>query len=200
MTSLFNKLFTEAMFNNISSKSIANGVIDGIVSPYLKSPEDELAITLSDMDKRKLIISNHISKVHNNLALNVKWASAIDMDGFTELRDRLNRTLDANKIFDDDPVIREKLADIFTYCYSLLVKDKPEYKIYSEIAQAKKVTNLIFDRASKKGFNSDKSIPKALMDVLKTVVFAVFYKLPKEKRASTTEPPPQQGQVPPPVV
>ena len=45
MTSIFDKLFSES-FNSINAGSINNGVIDGIVSPYLKSPEDELAVTL----------------------------------------------------------------------------------------------------------------------------------------------------------
>lgn len=193
MTTLFNKLFIETRFDAISQKDIEAGMIAGVASPYLGSPKDEIGITLDDIDKDFRILSNKVSKLHNRYGMNIKNASASDMTSFAELLDRLVRALDENKIFSDDPVIQVKLAELFAYAYVKISSQDATYMMYDKLEQAKKVANMIFNKA--KGMGLTFFSPSS-NDLLKTVILAVFYKLPKEKKAGDNQQQPPAEQAP----
>ena len=193
---LFNKLFSES-FDTISSKDISNGVISGVVSPYLGSAEDEIGLALDDLDSRKSQVNNKISKMHTNFSLNMKLGAASDLNGFSMFSSRLVRAFELNDIFDDDPVIQKKLADLLTYCYIKLSKQTSTYLIYDDINQAKKVARIVFSKAEKYGLDF---LPPSFADMLKVVLFSVFYKLPADKKGTDNkeqQPSPAAPEAPP---
>ena len=181
---LFNKLFNES-FDTLSTKNVKDGVIAGVVSPYLGSAKDEIGLALDDLDSRKSFINNKISKMHTNFSLNMKLGAATDLNGFSMFSSRLVRALELNKIFEDDPVIQKKLADLLTYCYIKLSKQTSTYLIYDDINQAKKVAGIVFKKAEKYGLDF---LPPSVNDMLKIVLFSVFYKLPADKKSTEKKP------------
>ena len=84
---LFDKLFSES-FDTLSTKDVKDGVIAGVVSPYLGSAEDEIGLALDDLDSRKAAINNKISKMHTALSLNMKLGAASDLNGFSMFSSR----------------------------------------------------------------------------------------------------------------
>lgn len=178
MAALFNNLFNEA-FESLSNSDISGGVMGGIVSPYLGSAENEIGITLDDVEKNKAGINNKISRLHSRYALNMKLDSASDLSGFAMFCSRLIRAFELNKIFDDDPVIQKKLAELLTYFYISISKNQSTYLIYSDLEQAKKVARMVFGRAERFGLDF---LPPSFADMLKIVLVSVFFKLPTAKQ------------------
>lgn len=192
MTSLFNNLFNES-FETLTTKDIDNGMISGIVSPYLGKPEDEIGLTLDDVENKKRFISNKLSKLHAKYSLNMKLDSANDLSGFTMFCSRLVRAFQLNKVFDDDPVIQKKLAELLTYFYISLSKSQSTYLIYSDLNQAKKVARMVYNKAEKFGLDF---LPTSFADMLRVILFSVFFKLPSEKQGAgpgNVEEPPTPG-------
>jgi hypothetical protein len=189
---LFNKLFSES-FDTLSTKDVKDGVIAGVVSPYLGSSKDEIGLALDDLDSRKAFINNKISKMHTALSLNMKLGAASDLNGFSMFSSRLVRALELNKVFEDDPVIQKKLADLLTYFYIKLSKQTSTYLIYDDINQAKKVAGIVFKKAEKYGLDF---LPPSVSDMLKVVLLSVFYKLPADKKSSGSSDK-SEGQAPP---
>lgn len=177
---LFNQLFDES-FDTLGAKDISNGVIAGVVSPYLGNSEDEIGLALDDLDVKKAKVNNKISKLHTRFSLNMKLDTASDLSGFSMFSSRLVRAFELNKVFEDDPVIQKKLAELITYFYISVSKQTTTYLIYPDISQAKKVASIVFSRAEKHGLDF---LPPSFVDMLKIILFSVFYKLPKDKKAS----------------
>ena len=191
---LFNRLFDES-FDTLGAKDISNGVIAGIVSPYLGNSEDEIGLALEDLDAKKSKINNKISKLHTHFSLNMKLDAASDLSGFSMFSARLVRAFELNKVFEDDPVMQKKLSELITYFYISVSKQTTTYLIYPDINQAKKVAGIIFAKAERNGLDF---FPPSFVDMLKVILFSIFYKLPKDKKSSGEKAPEQAPPMGPP--
>ena len=172
--SLFSELFET--FDSISKNDMADGSVNGVKSLYSIPSKDLTGITvdsLNDDRNTKQRISN-LYRLHQYA---MSMAAASNVDGFSKFSERLNNALDLNKVYSDDDAIRQKLASFLTYCYLSINKSK-EFLVYSDFDSAKKVSMMVFSRAEKLGL---KFLNSDTVDIIKTVIFTVFYKLEKPK-------------------
>jgi len=168
MATLYNKLFET--FDTLSKSNVTNGSIDGVISPYSVPAKDSVGIavdTLNDSDR----IDSKISIVHKKCQYNIMMVSASDMEGFRTLCERLTDAFKLNKIFDNDPLIQTKLAEILAYSY---ISKNSTYLIYPDIFQAKTKALSVFNVAKKLGLNF---LNSKVEDLLKKVLLTVFYKI-----------------------
>lgn len=169
--SLFNTLFET--FDTIKKADVADGSINGIKSLYSIPAKDLTGITIDSLNSDN-DIKQKIAKLYRNFQYTMKIDSASNLDGFSKFSERLNNALDLNNVFTDDDIIRHKLADFLTYCYISISKTK-EYFIYSDFNTAKNVSNMVFNKAVKSGLTF---LDADTSDLIKTVLFTIFYKLP----------------------
>lgn len=172
---LYSKLFET--FDSISKGDVEQGVVKGVVSPYSVPAKDAIGIALSTLEKESEKVNYSISRLHQKYRYNIQTASSSDLQGFKEFSSRLVKAMSLNKFMEEDPVMQEKLSQFLTYCYALLSK-KQGYVIYPDVEQAKKVARIVFSKAKSLGLTF---LPIEVEDLLKTILFTVFFKLPKEK-------------------
>ena len=79
-------------------------------------------------------------------------------------------------IFKNDDLMQQKLAEIYAVKYTGI---NPTFQVYSEVGDAKKIALAVFNLGKKAGLEFKD--PK-VEDLLKTVLFSVFYNLNANKK------------------
>ena len=111
--------------------------------------------------------------------------SSPNIDGFRTLAGRIKDQLAIAGIFKNDDLMQQKLAEIYAVKYTGI---NPTFQVYSEVGDAKKIALAVFNLGKKAGLEFKD--PK-VEDLLKTVLFSVFYNLnanKKEENKSTKMP------------
>lgn len=144
---------------------------DGLISPYSVPRKDVTAIAIDSMEEDGRIIGMTIGKTHNRISPSLNLLKNIDPKGFIEFKGRVKDALELNNVLKEDALIREQLADIFTWAYASIEKNSG-FLIYSDDRQASKIAQSIINIAKKAGlsFKNDKIMPlfyKLLKKVLK---------------------------------
>lgn len=172
MSNLYNKLFET--FDTASKTDVVNGVIDGVISPYSVPAKDSIGIALDSLNDDDRI-DNKISAVHKKCQYNIMMVSSSNVDGFRTLCDRIIEAFRLNKVFENDPIIQEKLAEILAYAY---ISKTANYLIYSDINKAKIIAMSTFNVAKKLGLNF---LNSKVEDLLQKILLTIFYKIDFKK-------------------
>ena len=160
-------------FDSVSKKDITGGSIDGVISPYSIPAKDSIGIALDAINSDEDRLDNKISAVYKKCQYNIMIASSSNVDGFRTLCDRLLEAFKLNKVFDNDPMIQNKLAEILAYAYT---SKTSKYLIYADINKAKTIAQAVFTSAKKPPIGLSFLNPK-VEDLLKKILLTIFYKI-----------------------
>ena len=168
MTTLYSKLF-ETNFDKLTAKDAANGVIGGIVTPYSVPAKDSIGISIDSLNNSSKI-KDQVITVYKKVSDHIAMASAPNVVGFKTLCSRIKDAIELNKIFNEDSLLQEKLAEILTYSY---ISKNEDYFIYPEFKDAKSKALAVYETAKKFGLVA---FDPSQENVIKTLLLAVFYK------------------------
>jgi hypothetical protein len=103
-------------------------------------------------------------------------ASSPNVEGFKTLCARLKTAIELNKLFSDDPVLQNKLAEILAYGY---ISKNSEYLIYPDFGVAKTKAQNVYQVVNKLGLTAFSPNDENL---IKTLLLSVFYSPKKEDK------------------
>lgn len=173
MTTLYKKLFET--FSSLTAKDAVNGVIGGVVSPYSVPAKDSIGISIESLNDSKKIQSQ-IILVHKKCSEHIYMASSPNVEGFKTLCSRLKTAIELNKLFNDDPILQDKLAEILAYGY---ISKNSDYLIYQDFGTAKTKAQNVYQVVNKLGLTAFSPNDENL---IKTLLLSVFYSPKKESK------------------